>query len=91
MIISEGRQTHFAHIVVDGIWEDDLVDFESDDRAIRAAKKAIQDFLVEEDNLDQVVRQKVQSLKKTVHEGSMEWDTMYSKYYQEEMNRRGLK
>ena len=91
MILSEGRQTRFAHVIVDGIWEDDLVDYTDDDYAIRAAKKAMQNFLREEDNLDAVVRQKVMSLKKTVMEGSMEWDTMYNKYYEEELKRRGLK
>ncbi len=91
MIISEGRQSRFVRVVIDGIWEDDLADYTDDDYAIRAAKKAMQDFLKEEDNLDAVVRQKVQSLKKNVMEGSMEWDTMYGKYYEEELKRRGHK
>jgi hypothetical protein len=91
VILSEGRQTHFAHVIIDGIWEDDLVDYSDDDSALRAAKRAIQNFLKEEDNLDTFVRQKIMSLKKTVMEGSTEWDTMYGKYYEEELKRRGLK
>ena len=89
MIISEARQTHFAHVIIDGIYDDDMVDFSDDERSLRAAKKAIQDFLAEEDNLDSLVKQKLLSLKKKVIEGSSEWDTLYSKYYDEEMNRRG--
>ena len=91
MILSEGRQTHFAHVIIDGLYDDDLVDYTDDDAAMRAAKRAIQNFLKEEDNLDTLVRQKVMSLKKTVVEGSTEWDTMYSKYYEEELKKRGLK
>lgn len=91
MMLSEGRQTHFAHVVCDGIWEDDLVDYNDEDRAIRAAKKAVLDFLKEEDNIDAAVRQKLLSQKRGIMEGSTEWDVLYSKYYQEELNRRGLK
>lgn len=91
MMLSEGRQTHFAHVICDGIWNDDLVDYNDEDRAIRAAKKAVLEFLKEEDNIDQAVRHKLLSQKKTIIEGSTEWDTLYSKYYQEELNRRGLK
>jgi hypothetical protein len=90
-MLSEGRQTHFAHILCDGIYDDDLVDFVDDDRAIRAAKKAIQDFMKEEDAIEQAVRQKLISQKKGIIEGSSEWDTLFSKYYQEELNRRGYK
>lgn len=90
-MLSEDRQTHFAHVITDGIWEDDIVDYTDDDMAIRAVKKAIQEFLKEENNLDALVRQKLMSLKKTVIEGSSEWDTLYGKYYQEELNRRGIK
>lgn len=90
-MLSEGRQTHFAHVLCDGIYDDDLVDFVDDDRAIRAAKKAIQEFMKEEDQVDQAVRQKLISQKKTIIEGTTEWDTMYGKYYREELNRRGYK
>lgn len=91
MILSEARQIHFAHVIADGIWNDDLVDYTDEDAAVRAAKKAVLEFIKEEDNIDAMVRQKLHSLKKTVIEGSTEWDTLYSKYYQEEMNRRGYK
>jgi hypothetical protein len=91
VILSEGRQTHFAHVIIDGLYDDDLVDYSDDDAAMRAAKRAIQNFLKEEDNIDTMIRQKVMSLKKTVIEGSTEWDTMYSKYYEEELKKRGLK
>lgn len=91
MMLSEGRQTHFAHVVVDGIYDDDLVDFVDDDRAMRAAKKALQDFIKEEEVIDQTVRHKLLSQKKAIIEGTTEWDTVYGKYYQEELNRRGFK
>ena len=89
MILSEERQAYFAHVIIDGIWKDDLVDYTDDDKAIRAAKKAIVEFVKQEGDLDSRVRAKVATLKRNVIEGTMEWDTMYNKYYSEEMKKQG--
>lgn len=89
MIISEDRQSHLAHLVTDGVWEDDLVDFTDDDQALRAAKKALLEFVQEAQDIDDKARAKVASLKRNVIEGSPEWDILYKKYYEEERGKRG--
>ncbi len=89
MILSEERQTHWAHILTDGIWNDDMVDYTDEDLALRIAKKAIADFVKEDKDVDVKARQKVASLKRNVVEGSPEWDILYKKYYEEERNKRG--
>ncbi|OQW54398.1 MAG: hypothetical protein A4S09_05840 [Proteobacteria bacterium SG_bin7] len=89
MILSEDRQSHLAHVIVDGIWEDDLVDYSDDDLALRMAKKAIIAFVQEMGDLDATVKQKLQALKRGVVEGSPEWDILYRKYMNEELNKRG--
>jgi hypothetical protein len=89
VIISEDRQSHLAHLVTDGVWEDDLVDFTDDDQALRAAKKAIAEFVKEDEDVDSKARAKVASLKRNVVEGSPEWDILYKKYYEEERGKRG--
>lgn len=89
MIISEDRQSHLAHIVTDGVWGDDLVDFTDDDMALRFAKKAILEFVQEDQDIDVKARAKVASLKRGVVEGSPEWDILYRKYYEEERGKRG--
>lgn len=89
MILSEERQTHFAHIITDKVWGDDIVDFSDDDEAFRAAKKAIVLFVKEDAEIDIKAREKVASLKRNVMEGTSEWEIMYKKYYEEEKNRRG--
>jgi hypothetical protein len=91
VIISADRQNHLAHIVTDGVWEDDIVDFSDDDQALRAAKLAIGEFVKEDEALDQRAREKVASLKRNVMEGTPEWDVMYKKYYEEERAKRGQK
>ncbi len=91
MIISEDRQTHWAHLLTDGVWGDDIVDFTDDDHALRAAKRAIAEFVAEEQEIDQKARDKVASLKRNVLENTPEWDIMYKKYYEEERGKRGQK
>jgi len=89
MKLSEERVSHLARLVVDGIWNDDLVDYTDDDAALRAAKKGLSDFMEELDAVDVAAKAKVASLKRGVMEGSPEWDIMYGKYFEEEMQRRG--
>lgn len=89
MTISEERQSHLARIVVDGIWNDDMVDYTDEDKAMRVGKQAVSAFVEELEALDAFAREKVNSLKRGVQEGSPEWDVLYSKYFQEEMKRRG--
>ena len=89
MIISEDRQNTLAHLITDKIWEDDLVDYTDDDIALRAAKRAIIEFVKEDEQVDERARAKVASLKRGVIEGSPEWDVLYRKYYEEERNKKG--
>ena len=88
-MLSEDRIGHLARLVVDGIWDDDLVDYVDDDAALRAAKKGLTEFIKEIVDIDKAVNAKVASLKRGVPEGSPEWDILYAKYFEEEMQRRG--
>lgn len=91
MILSEDRQTHWAHILTDAIWNDDLVDYSDEDMALKMAKRAIIEFVKEDQEMDSRARVKVASLKRGVIEGTPEWDILYKKYYEEERNKRGAK
>ena len=89
MRISEDRVGHLARLVVDGIWDDDLVDYVDEDAALRAAKKGLNEFVKEVADADKAVVAKIASLKRGVPEGSPEWDVLYGKYFEEELERRG--
>lgn len=91
MILSEERQLHWARLLTDGVWNDDLVDYTDDDMALRIARKAIVEFVKEDMEIDQKAREKVSSLKRGVLEGTPEWDILFRKYYEEERNKRGQK
>lgn len=89
MILTEDRQSHLAHVMTDAVYDDDLVDFTDDEMAVRLAKKAIVEFVKEDEEIDRRAREKVASLKRNVLEGTPEWDVLYRKYYEEERGRRG--
>jgi hypothetical protein len=89
MRLSEDRVGHLARLSVDQIWQDDLVDYTNEEQALRSAKKGLQEHVELMAEIDNHARAKVASLKRGVMEGSPEWDVMYSKYFEEEMKRRG--
>jgi len=90
-MLSEDRVGHLARLVVDGIWDDDLVDYVDDDAALRSAKRGLNEYVKELQEVDRVVKQKIASLKRGVVEGSPEWDVLFGKYVEEELQRRGTK
>lgn len=89
MILSEERQSHWAHLLTDSIWNDDMVDYTDEDQALRLAKVAIKEFVAEDTAIDRRAREKVASLKRGVVEGSPEWEILYKKYYEEEKKKNG--
>ena len=44
----------------------------------------LRDFFQREDHIDEMVRQKIASLSRSVPPGSREWDVLYRKYFEEE-------
>ncbi|MBI5643455.1 MAG: DUF507 family protein [Deltaproteobacteria bacterium] len=90
MRLSDDRISHLAHLVSDGIWNDDLVDFKDDDKVLSEIKKVIADYLRVEDDADSAARNKIRSLSRDVPEGSREWDILYKKYYEEEVSKKGF-
>ena len=93
MIISESRQVYFARLIIDELWGDELIDFdeEQEDNIVRQTRMIITQWVTEQGDIDQNVREKINSLKRGVMEGTSEWNIMYKKYFQEEMSRRGFK
>ncbi len=82
--LSENRISHLAHLIIDGLWKQDLADFPSEARALSETKSVLEGFFGHEERIDDVVRQKIQSLSRPVPIGSREWDVLYRKYREEE-------
>jgi hypothetical protein len=89
MNLSEDRQVFLAHLIFDYLYDEDLVDFSDEDLAIRAAKKAVTEFVKEDAEITEAAQRKIRTLKRPIPEGSPEWDIMFKKYYEEERIKRG--
>jgi uncharacterized protein len=85
--LSESRISHLAHLIMDALRRDKLAEFPQEGRALVETKQALNEFFQREDQLDDLVRQKIQSLSRQVPVGSREWDILYRKYYEEEMRK----
>ena len=87
MILSEDRISHISHKIHDRIYLDELIEFIDEDEALKIIKQAFTDYLSLHDKIDDIVRAKISSLKKNVLEGMPEWEVLYRKYYEEELNK----
>lgn len=79
-----------AHKIHDTLYQDDLVDYLEEERALRQIKETLRETLKADDILGEKVRHKILSLKRSVPEGSAEWQILYEKYLEEELNKRGF-
>lgn len=86
MKLSEQRISHLAHLVVEGLWRDDLVDYRDETMALQVAKETLTKVLSVDDEVDSLVRQKLTRQQKVT--GSREWQILYDKYFREEMDKR---
>jgi hypothetical protein len=89
MRLSEDRISHLSHLIQDMLIRNRNIDIlETEERVLRETKRTIADELKFEDDADEAARRTIQSLSRRVPEGSREWDVLYRKYREEEMNRR---
>jgi hypothetical protein len=91
MRISRDKANKVAHVITDALAGMDEVDFVEDRNTIRLeVRKILEDLLNQEAKIDQSARQKIEGQKRTILEGSQEWDILYRKYYNEEVKKLGI-
>ena len=91
MRLSRDKVNKVAHVVTDALATTDEVEFVEDRNTIRLeVRKILEDLLNQEAKIDQSARQKIEGQKRTILEGSQEWDILYRKYYNEEVKKLGL-
>ena len=91
MRLSRDKVNKVAHVVSDALAEMSEVDFVEDRNTIRLEiRKVLEDLLNQEEKIDQAARQKIENQKRTILEGSQEWDILYRKYYNEEVKKLGF-
>ena len=91
MRVSRDKVNKVAHAVTEALAEVNELDFIEDRNTIRLeVRKVMEDLLNQEEKIDQAARHKIENQKRTILEGSQEWDILYRKYYQEEVKKLGV-
>ncbi len=91
MRVSRDKANKVAHVVTDALADLHEVEFLEDRNTIRLeVRKVLEDLLNQEARIDQAARHKIENQKKTILEGSQEWDILYRKYYNEEVKKLGM-
>ena len=91
MRISRDKSNKIAKAAFEAVREAEDVEFIEDPQTIRQEVRAtLEKLLMEEEGLDKAARQKIESQKRTIIEGTAEWDILYRKYYNEEVKKLGI-
>lgn len=90
MMLSEDKISHTSHVLLKNLIERNLVELIEEESAIRREiKRTIITELKVGEDIDQIVRRKLQSFSRKLIEGSPEWEILYKKFFREEEIKRG--
>ncbi len=91
MRLSHDKVNKLASLTTAAIAEMKEVDFiEPYDDVRQELRRILETLLGEETKIDQAARQKIESQRRTILEGSQEWEILYRKYYNEEVKKLGI-
>jgi len=89
--LSRDKVNKLAHSVMDALTSLESVEFIEDPNTIRMeARRILEELLAAEEKIDLAARQKIESQRRTITEGTQEWDILYRKYYNEEVKKLGI-
>ena len=91
MRVSRDKANKVAHVLTDALADMPEVEFLEDRNTVRLeVRKILEALLNQEEKIDQAAKHKIENQKKTILEGSQEWDILYRKYYNEEVKKLGM-
>ena len=91
MRLSRDKVSRLTKGVFESLREFEQLVFIEDPQTIRQEiRTALERLLDEEEVLDKAARQKIESQKRTILEGTPEWDILYRKYYSDEVKKLGI-
>jgi hypothetical protein len=89
--LSRDKVNQLAHAVTDAVAGMDEVEFVEDRNTIRLeVRKILEELFLQEARIDQSARQKIESQRRTIIEGTEEWSILYRKYYNDEVKKLGV-
>ena len=88
MKLSREKVIRLSHLVFNDFNNDEEIEFYADPSEIRnEIFQLISDEMKADEAIDALVRRKIETQKRTITEGSDEWEVLYRKYYEEESAR----
>jgi hypothetical protein len=86
--LSREKILRLSHLILDRLNHDENVEFFTEPQELRQEiVRLISEEMKADEAIDALVRRKIESQKRTIVEGSDEWDVLYRKYYEEESAR----
>ncbi len=90
MMLSDDKISHLSHVLLKGLAERKLIEPAEDEAKIRTEiKRTIVAELKIGEEIDAIVKRKLQSYSRKIVEGTPEWELMYKKFYKDEEIKRG--
>ena len=91
MRLSGDKVNKLAHTAADALADLEQVDFLEDRNSIRTEVRRLLELLLkQEERIALAARAKIESQRRTIIEGTQEWDILYRKYYNEEVKKLGI-
>lgn len=89
VLLSDDKISHLSHLVLEMLKENGDVTFKTDEVLIlREIKKVFSGEVKLEEDLDRLVRAKLESYSRRIVEGSPEWNVLYQKFFEESLKKR---
>ena len=88
MKLSHERCVHLSHLLINAMEDDDDIEFMGDLNDIRLRiLNILESELIKEDEMEEAIRRKIAAQRRDLPEGSAEWDLLFRKYLEEEVNK----
>jgi len=90
MMLSDDKISHLSHVLLKGLAKRKLIEPAEDESKIRTEiKRTIVAELKIGEEIEAIVKRKLQSYSRKIVEGTPEWELMYKKFYKDEEIKRG--
>ncbi len=87
----DDRYNDVAHTILDELYENYLLEYEVNENQVRnVIFNSFKAFASAYDEIDDIVYDKIKSMKKEYIPGSVEYELVYERLYEEELTRRGM-
>ena len=88
-MISDEKMGHIVHLMLEGLERAGHLRLKDKEACFREAKRAALAQLKHFGGAEEAARQRIASQKNAPPEFSPQWQTLYQKYYEEELQKRG--